>query len=52
MRLGAGIADDDRRWVLDALESLVPHLPEGRDFPLMRDAGLCRRDRATRDAAA
>ena len=26
LRLGAGFADDDRRWVLDALESLVPHL--------------------------
>lgn len=26
LRLGAGFVDDDRRWVLDALESLVPHL--------------------------
>ena len=26
LRLGAGFADGDRRWVLDALESLVPHL--------------------------
>jgi ribosome-associated translation inhibitor RaiA len=26
LRLGAGFADEDRRWVLDALESLVPHL--------------------------
>lgn len=26
LRLGAGFADDDRRWVLEALESLVPHL--------------------------
>jgi ribosome-associated translation inhibitor RaiA len=26
LRLGAGFADDDRRWVLDALESLAPHL--------------------------
>jgi hypothetical protein len=26
LRLGAGFADDDRRWVLDALESVAPHL--------------------------
>jgi ribosome-associated translation inhibitor RaiA len=26
LHLGAGFTDDDRRWVLDALESLVPHL--------------------------
>jgi ribosome-associated translation inhibitor RaiA len=26
LRLGAGFADDDRRWVLEALESLAPHL--------------------------
>jgi len=26
VRLGVGFADDDRRWVLAALESLVPHL--------------------------
>jgi ribosome-associated translation inhibitor RaiA len=26
LRLGAGFTDDDRRWLLDALESLAPHL--------------------------
>jgi ribosome-associated translation inhibitor RaiA len=26
LRLGVGFADGDRRWVLDALDSLVPHL--------------------------
>jgi ribosome-associated translation inhibitor RaiA len=26
LRLGTGFVDDDRRWVLDALESLAPHL--------------------------
>jgi ribosome-associated translation inhibitor RaiA len=26
LRVGAGFTDDDRRWVLDALESLAPHL--------------------------
>jgi ribosome-associated translation inhibitor RaiA len=26
LRVGVGFTDDDRRWVLDALESLVPHL--------------------------
>jgi ribosome-associated translation inhibitor RaiA len=26
LRLGAGFADDDRRWIPEALESLVPHL--------------------------
>ena len=26
LRLGVGFADDDRRWLLDALESLMPHL--------------------------
>jgi hypothetical protein len=26
LRLGAGFADADRRWVLGALESLAPHL--------------------------
>jgi ribosome-associated translation inhibitor RaiA len=26
LRVGAGFTDDDRQWVLDALESLAPHL--------------------------
>jgi ribosome-associated translation inhibitor RaiA len=26
VRLGTGFADDERRWVLDAMESLAPHL--------------------------
>lgn len=26
LRVGAGFTDDDRRWILDALESLAPHL--------------------------
>jgi ribosome-associated translation inhibitor RaiA len=26
LHLGAGFTDEDRRWVLDTLESLVPHL--------------------------
>lgn len=26
VHLGAGFADEDRRWVFEALESLVPHL--------------------------
>jgi ribosome-associated translation inhibitor RaiA len=26
LSLGAGFTDEDRRWVLDALDTLVPHL--------------------------
>jgi ribosome-associated translation inhibitor RaiA len=26
LRVGAGFTDDDRRWILDSLKSLAPHL--------------------------
>jgi ribosome-associated translation inhibitor RaiA len=43
LRLGAGIADGDRRWVLDALESLAPHLARWDSATV--DVEICVKDR-------
>jgi ribosome-associated translation inhibitor RaiA len=44
VRLGMGFADDDRRWVLDSLAALVPHLARWDPSQLEVEASVKHRD--------